>query len=244
MGVSAGASALITGANKGIGFEIARQLGQAGLQIIIGARNRERGAEAAHKLADEGIAARYLHIDLTDPASADQAAADIRSREGALKILVNNAGISDPRDGSPEHAELGAVRRVVETNFLGTLSVTQAMLPLLRKGSPARIINLSSGLGSMALNSDPDWEYARYKLIGYSASKAAVNMLTVQLAAALKDAGIRVNAADPGFTATNLNGYQGHQTIPQGAAEAVRLALSEEDGVTGGYFATYGRLPW
>ena len=119
MGVSAGASALITGANKGIGFEIARQLGQAGLQIIIGARNPERGAEAAHKLAAEGIAARYLHIDLTDPASADQAAADIRSREGALKILVNNAGISDPQDGSPEHAELGAVRRVVETNFLG-----------------------------------------------------------------------------------------------------------------------------
>ena len=96
----------------------------------------------------------------------------------------------------------------------------------------------------MTLNSDPDWEYARYKLIGYSASKAAVNMLTVQLAAALKDASIQVNAADPGFTATNLNGYQGHQTIPQGAAEAVRLALSEEDSVTGGYFATNGRLPW
>ena len=244
MGSSAGMSALITGANKGIGLEIARQLGQAGLRIIIAARDAERGAKAAQDLEDEGIAARHVHIDLTDPASAKQAAENIRGREGALKILVNNAGIVDPQDGSQEQAELDAVRRIFETNFFGTLAVTQAMLPLLKKASPARIVNLSSGLGSLTFNGDPDWEYAGYKLIGYSASKAAVNMLTVQLAAALKDAGIRVNAADPGFTATDLNGHRGQQTIPQGAAEAVRLALSEDDGETGGFFATDGRVPW
>ena len=241
---AAGLFALVTGANKGIGLEIARQLGQAGLRVIIGARDAERGKKAAQTLGNEGIGARYLHLDLTDPASVEQAAEDIRGREGALNILVNNAGISDPRDGSPAHAELDAVRRVFETNFLGTLSVTQAMLPLLRKASPARIINLSSGLGSLTLNGDPSWEYSAYKLIGYNASKAAVNMLTVQLAAELRESGIRVNAADPGFTATDLNGHQGRQTIPQGAAEAVRLALSDEDGETGGYFATDGRVPW
>lgn len=241
---SAGLCALVTGANKGIGLEIARQLGQAGLRIIIGARDAERGEKAARTLATEGIVARYLQLDLTDQASAQRAAADIGAREGSLNILVNNAGISDPRDASPAQASLDAVKRVFETNFLGTLSVTQAMLPLLQKARPARIINLSSGLGSLTLNADPSWEHSAYKLIGYNASKAAVNMLTVQLAAELRQSGVRVNAADPGFTATDLNGHRGRQTIPQGAAEAVRLALSDDNDETGGYFATGGRLPW
>lgn len=240
----AGKTALVTGANKGIGLEIARQLGKVGLSVIVAARDVERGTKAAQALQDEAIAARFLRIDLTDPASAEDAAADIRDREGALNILVNNAGITDPRDGSPGSAVLDAVRRILGTNFFGTLAVTQAMLPLLKKSVPARIVNLSSGLGSLTLHGDPDWEYAPYKLIGYAASKAAVNMLTVQLAAELRDTGIKVNSADPGFTATDLNGNRGRQTIPQGAAEAVRLALLDEDGPTGGFFATEGREPW
>ncbi|MBB4200797.1 short-chain dehydrogenase [Rhodoblastus sphagnicola] len=240
----AGKTALVTGANKGIGLEIARQLGKAGLNVIVAARDVERGAIATRVLQDEAITARFLRIDLTDPTSAAAAAADIRDREGALTILVNNAGITDPRDGPPSSASLDAVRRIVDTNFFGTLAVTQAMLPLLKTSAPARIVNLSSGLGSLALHGDPDWAYAPYKLIGYCASKAAVNMLTVQLAAELRDTGIKVNSADPGFTATDLNGHRGRQTIPEGAAEAVRLALLDDDGPTGGFFATEGREPW
>ncbi|VFU08465.1 SDR family NAD(P)-dependent oxidoreductase [Methylocella tundrae] len=240
----AGKTALVTGANKGIGLEIARQLGKAGLNVIVAARDVERGTTAVRVLRDEAITARFVRIDLTDPASAQAAAADIGDREGALTILVNNAGITDPRDGAPSSADLDAVRRIFDTNFFGTLAVTQAMLPLLKKSAPARIVNLSSGLGSLSLHGDPDWEYAPYKLIGYAASKAAVNMLTVQLAAELRDTGLKVNSADPGFTATDLNGHRGRQTIPEGAAEAVRLALLDDDGPTGGFFATAGREPW
>ncbi|WJV65262.1 SDR family oxidoreductase [Pectobacteriaceae bacterium CE70] len=239
-----GKTALVTGANKGIGLEIARQLGKAGLHIIVAARDRARGMKATQVLQDEAIVARFLCIDLTDPVSAEDAAADIHNREGQLNILVNNAGITDLRDGSPGSANLDAVRRIVDTNFFGTLAVTQAMLPLLKKSIPARIVNVSSGLGSLALHSDPNWEYAPYRLIGYGAAKAAVNMLTVQLAAELRDTGIKVNAADPGFTATDLNGYRGHQTIPQGAAEAIRLALLDDDGPTGAFFSAEGREPW
>ncbi|WP_315707632.1 SDR family oxidoreductase [Brenneria uluponensis] len=239
-----GKTALVTGANKGIGLEIARQLGKAGLHIIVAARDRARGMKATQVLQDEAIVARFLRIDLTDPVSAEDAAADIHNREGQLNILVNNAGITDPQDGSPGSANLDAVRRIVDTNFFGTLAVTQAMLPLLKKSIPARIVNVSSGLGSLTLYSDPNWEYAPYRLIGYGAAKAAVNMLTVQLAAELRDAGIKVNAADPGFTATDLNGYRGHQTIPQGAAEAIRLALLDDDGPTGAFFSAEGREPW
>lgn len=240
----AGRTALVTGANKGIGFEIARQLGKAGLSVIVGARDGERGTKAVQRLQGEGIVARFLCIDLTDPVSAETAAADIRDRDGRLDILVNNAGITDPRDGMPSSASLDAVRRIFDTNFFGTLAVTQAMLPLLKQSTSARVVNLSSGLGSLTRHGDPDWEYAAYKLIGYGASKAAVNMLTVQLAAELGQAGIKVNSADPGFTGTDLNGHRGRQTIPQGAAKAISLALLDDDGPTGAFFNSEGREPW
>jgi NAD(P)-dependent dehydrogenase (short-subunit alcohol dehydrogenase family) len=159
-------------------------------------------------------------------------------------VLVNNAGINDPADGAPGTVDLSAVRRVMETNFFGTLSVTQAMLPLLRKSSAARIVNVSSGLGSLQWNADPNWEYAPVKLLGYNASKAAINMLTIQLAYELRGTTIKVNASNPGYTATDLNGHQGHQTVAEGAAETVRLALLSEDGPTGGFFETSGPNPW
>jgi len=141
-------------------------------------------------------------------------------------------------------SSIDAVRGVFDTNFFGSLAITQAMLPLLRKSAAGRVVNLSSGLGSLTRNSDPAWEFAPYKFLGYNASKAALNMLTVQLAAELKDSGIKVNSADPGFTATDLNGHRGTQTISEGATEAIRLALLPDDGPTGTFSDRKGEVPW
>ena len=236
--------ALVTGANKGIGLEIARQLAQAGHRVLLGARAPERGTAAAAGLAEEGLDVRFVPLDLADPASIDAAASWIEAEVGRLDVLVNNAGIAVPGDALPGSASLEAVRRTFDTNFFGTLAVTQAMLPLLRKSAAGRIVNVSSGLGSLTLNADPTWDFAAVKPIGYNASKAAMNMMTVQLAAELQDAGIKVNSADPGFTATDLNDHRGHQTAPEGAAAAVRLALLPDDGPTGGFFSAERAEPW
>jgi NAD(P)-dependent dehydrogenase (short-subunit alcohol dehydrogenase family) len=211
---------------------------------LLGARNKVAGEEAAAKLRGEGISAHFIAIDVADHASVAAAAAAITTDFGRLDTLVNNAGINDPADGSPATASLGAVERVFRTNFLGGVAVTQAMLPLLRKAPSARIVNVSSGLGSLTQNSDPAHPSAATKLVGYSASKAALNMLTVQLAYELRDTAIKVNSADPGFTATDLNGHRGHQTIPEGAAETVRLALLPDAGPTGTYSDSKGIVPW
>ncbi len=236
--------ALITGANKGIGFEAARQIGRTGAIVLLGTRNKAAGETAAAMLAGEGLTAAYLAVDVTDRASIVAAAARIEAEFGRLDILVNNAGINDPADGPPSASGLDAVERVFRTNFLGALAVTQAMLPLLRRVGSARIVNVSSGLGSLAQNGDPNYPSATVKLIGYSAAKAALNMLTVQLAYELRDTAIKVNSADPGYTATDLNGHRGHQTIPEGAAEAIRLALLPDDGPTGSFSNSGGRVPW
>jgi NAD(P)-dependent dehydrogenase (short-subunit alcohol dehydrogenase family) len=236
--------ALVTGANKGIGFEIARQLGQAGLRVLAGARNPVLGEAAAEKLRGEGCDARAVHIDLTDPLTISAAAADIAAREGRLDILVNNAGIVSPGDGAPGAASLDAVRLTFETNFFGTLAVTQAMLPLLRRSASGRIVNVSSGLGSLTQCGDPASAFHAVRFMGYGASKAALNMLTVQLTAELTGTGIRVNSADPGYTATDLNGHRGHQTIPEGAASSIHLALLPDDGPSGGFFSADQTLPW
>jgi NAD(P)-dependent dehydrogenase (short-subunit alcohol dehydrogenase family) len=236
--------ALITGANKGLGLEIARQIGKKNHTILLGARDVALGKSAAAALTAEGIAVRFIHIDLNEPATIQDAAATINADYDHLDVLVNNAGIADRADGPPSKTGIDAARRIFDTNFFGTLMVTQAMLPLLRKSRSARIVNLSSGLGSLAHNSDPAWEFAHVKFVGYNASKAALNMLTVQLAAELKDTGIKVNSADPGFTATDLNSHRGYQTIPEGAAAAARLALLPDDGATGGFFSAARAEPW
>ncbi|NYE30376.1 NAD(P)-dependent dehydrogenase (short-subunit alcohol dehydrogenase family) [Rhodanobacter sp. K2T2] len=236
--------ALITGANKGIGLEVARQLGKAGHHILLGARDEARGRAAEKALRDEGIAVRFVAIDLADSASLAAAAADIEAHEGRIDILVNNAGIAVQGDGLPGTTDLDVVRRTFETNFFGNVAVTQALLPLVKKSRAGRIVNVSSGLGSIALNADPNWDYAAVKLIGYNGSKAALNMFTVLLAAELKDSGIKVNAVNPGYTATDLNGNSGHQSIEEGAAETVRMAQIPDDGPTGGFTSTEGVEPW
>jgi NAD(P)-dependent dehydrogenase (short-subunit alcohol dehydrogenase family) len=236
--------ALVTGANKGIGLEVARQIGRSGARVLVGARDPALGEAAAARLRGEGLDAAFVPLDLGDRESLRAAAAWIEAEHGCLDILVNNAGISDPGDGPPSKASLDAVRRVFETNYFGSLAVTQAMLPLVRKSAAGRIVNVSSGLGSITRNGEPGWTFAQVKRAGYNASKAALNMMTVQLAAELRDTGIKVNSADPGFTATDLNGHRGTQTIPEGAATAVRLALLPDDGPTGGFFNNAGPEAW
>jgi NAD(P)-dependent dehydrogenase (short-subunit alcohol dehydrogenase family) len=236
--------ALVTGANKGIGLEVARGLGKAGLIVLVSARGAGLGHAATTALRAESVDARYIELDVVRPATIEAAAIKIGAEFQRLDVLVNNAGINDPGDGPPGTADLNSVRRVMETNFFGTLAVTQAMLPLLRESAAARIVNVSSGLGSLNWNADPNWEYAQVKLLGYNASKAAINMLTVQLAYELRGTTIKVNASNPGYTATDLNGHRGHQTVAQGAAETVRLALLPPDGPTGGFFETSGSDPW
>jgi len=236
--------ALVTGANKGIGRAIACQLAKTGMTVLLGARNAAAGEEAAAQLRKENLDVQFLQLDLVQPATIEAAAASIASRFERLDVLVNNAAIVDPADGPPGTADLNSVKRILDTNFHGTLAVTQAMLPLLRKAEQARIVNLSSGLGSLEMNSDTKWGFADFKLIGYCASKAALNMLTVQLAYELRDTGIKVNAVSPGYVDTDMNQHRGTLTVEEGAAEPVQLALLPADGPTGGFFGEGGRYPW
>jgi NAD(P)-dependent dehydrogenase (short-subunit alcohol dehydrogenase family) len=236
--------ALVTGANKGIGFEIARQLGRRGMTVYVAARDRDRGSAAAGKLQSERLAAHFIELDVLREETMRQAAATLEAAHGRLDVLVNNAGIADREDGLPSQANLDAVRRTLLTNFVGPAAVAQAMLPLLRRSPSGRIVNVSSELGSLALNGDSEWEHASAKFLGYSASKAALNMLTVQLAFELKDTSIKVNSAGPGYTATDLNANRGRQTVEEGAAEAIRLALLPADGPTGGFLSSSGPVAW
>ncbi|WP_158813018.1 SDR family oxidoreductase [Methylocapsa sp. S129] len=236
--------ALVTGANKGIGLEIARQLAQAGVFVIIGARDAERGKAAVKDLSSQGLDASFVHLDLLDEASIAAAAATISEEHGRLDILVNNAGIVDWDDGVPSRASLQAVRRVVETNFFGALAVTQAMLPLLRKSTAARIVNLSSALASLAGNGDPTSSYYSAQLIGYNASKAALNMLTVQLSEELRGTPHIVNSVSPGYVKTDLTGGNGFLTPEQGAKTPVKFALLGDDVVSGRSVYADGEIAW
>lgn len=236
--------ALITGANKGIGFEVARQIAKAGWTVLAGARNETLGQEAAGKLKAEGLDVEYIHIDLDAHDTATKAADTIRGKFGKLDLLINNAAIADlAGDGPPSKVKLDAVERTMRTNYLGTVAVTQALLPLLEAATPSQVINVSSELGSVSLHNDPNWQYAPVKFLAYCASKAALNMHTVQLAWEYRDKGIAVNSVNPGYTATDLNNNQGVQTVEQGSAEIVRVALLEPH-VTGKYLETGHEIPW
>jgi NAD(P)-dependent dehydrogenase (short-subunit alcohol dehydrogenase family) len=236
--------ALVTGANKGIGFEVARQLAGSGCTVLLGARNRALGEEAAAALKQEGRDVRYLAIDLDDLATIATSAQNIEKDFGRLDILVNNAGIAAQGDGLPSSVSLDVIERDFRVNFLGSVAITQAMLPLLHKAPSASIVNVSSGLGSLTKSGDPAWTHVAAKFLGYAASKAALNMLTVQLAYELRGTSIKVNSVDPGYTATDLNQHRGTQSIPEGSAEAIRLALLPDDGPTGTFSNAQGIVPW
>jgi NAD(P)-dependent dehydrogenase (short-subunit alcohol dehydrogenase family) len=239
-----GKIALITGANKGIGYELARQLGEEGVTVLVAARNAKLGNAATAKLRAEGADAHFIELDVTKPQTIAKAAQTIRTQYGRLDILVNNAAIVDKADGPPSTADPGAVRRVLDVNFFGVLAVTQAMLPLVRNSAAGRIVMLSSGLGSLTWNADPKWPFAAVKPLGYNGSKAIVNMMTVQLAWELRDTAIKVNTVNPGYTATDMNGNKGTQTLAEGAAEALRQALAPDDAPTGLFVQTGGVVPW
>ena len=231
---------LITGANKGLGFETARRLLAAGHTVYVGARDAERGRSAAERLG-----ARFVQLDVTDDASV-QAAAKTVEADGGLDVLINNAGI-EPRaedNGVPGAAELtaDALRTVFETNVFGVVRVTHAFLPLLQRSAAPVVVNVSSGLASLSLLADPASPTHFYPGVAYPASKTAVNVITVQYAKAFPQ--MRVNSVEPGFTATDLNGRTGTQTVEEGAEIIVRMAQVGPDGPTGGYFRAEGPLPW
>lgn len=235
--------ALITGANKGIGFEVARQIAKAGWTVLAPARNAELGRQAAAKLQAEGLDVQFVHIDLDAHETAVAAAETIRNQFGKLDLLINNAGITSKADGPPSKVDIQAVETVMRTNYVGAIAVTQAMLPLLQHAGKAQIINVSSELGSISQQTDPNWKYAPVKVLAYCASKAALNMFTVHLAYEFRDGSIAVNSINPGYTATDLNGNSGPQTIEEGSAEIVRVALLDSP-VTGKFLETAGEIPW
>jgi NAD(P)-dependent dehydrogenase (short-subunit alcohol dehydrogenase family) len=234
-------TAVVTGANKGLGRHIAGQLAAAGVTVYVGSRDPERGRAAVAEIGDR---ARLLTLDVTDGASVTAAARQV----GALDILVNNAGVGDDPRPAPE-ADVDSFRRVYETNVFGVVAVTNAFVPALRRSPRGRIVNISSGTGSLARSASPDPRFAfgAGDAAAYRSSKAALNALTVFYAQALADAGVKVNALAPGLRATDLNPLAAASggDPAEGAAGAVRLALLPDDGPTGGFFSWDGTpVPW
>lgn len=237
--------ALITGANKGIGFETARQLGQKGITVLVGARDEAKARQAAEKLGKEGIDAHGIVIDVNDSASIRKAAAQIERDHGRLDILVNNAGVMlDDMKKKPSEQSLEVWRKTFETNLFGLIATTQAMLPLLRKSEAGRIVNLSSILGSIHYHATPGSPIYDNKVAAYNVSKSAVNAFTVQLAYELKDTPMKVNAAHPGWVKTEMGGEDAQMEIPDGAKTSVALATLGADGPNGAYMHMGETLPW
>lgn len=250
-----GRIALVTGANQGVGLQVAKELVANGHTVLLGSRSLERGETAAKEIGPGAIA---LQLDVTDRASIAAAAERIRAEFGRLDLLVNNAAISNTRKQQlslslqdyanislASNASLDEMRAVWETNVFGVLAVYQAMLPLLRKSPNARIVNVSSGVGSLTINADPTFPYHKFFGPIYPASKTALNAITLAMMIELESTGIKVNLVSPGFTKTNLNGYEGLESVEDGSREVVRVALLGPDGPTG----TFTRwendtIPW
>ncbi len=234
-------TALVTGANKGIGLETVRQLAGLGWTVWLGARAAELGRKAAETVRREGGDVRPVMLDVTDDASVAAAVRIIEDAGTGLDVLVNNAGIGGPRT-APSGTVPQDFLAVYGVNLLGPVRVTHAFLPLLRRSPHARIVNVSSGMGSFGVTTDPDrLEHALVGLV-YPSSKAALNMVTTMYAKELPE--LRINAADPGYTATDLNDHRGTQTVEEGAAATVRAATVAPDGPTGAFFGREGFVPW
>jgi len=237
-----GKTVLITGANKGIGFETARHMGRSGYRIWLGSRDVARGEAAAAKLS--GIDVRVLPVDVTRDESVQAAAARIKTEDGKLDVLINNAGILGKDPSAPSAQSVDDIRSIYETNVFGAVRVTQAFLPLLKAAGRANIVMVSSGLGSLGWLADPNNQYYRINVLGYNSSKSALNAVTLSLAKELQAAGIKVNAVDPGYTATEFNGYRGPRTVEQAADGIAWAASLDAGGPTGGFFFDRVAVPW
>lgn len=241
---------LITGANRSIGFETARQLLQQGYYVYLGCRNRQNGQQAVEQLRSEGLLqTEPIEIDVDNGGSIKAARQLIGKKINSLDVLINNAGISG---GSPQHgfdAEINVFKQVFDTNFFGVIEVTQAFIDLLKQSPEPRIVNVTSGLGSLTLQNDPAWKHYHVKPASYVASKAALNAYTIVMAYNLRDTAFKINAVDPGYTATDFNGHSGPGTIPDAAARVVKAAIFDANGPTGQFFSDdnvpeTGISPW
>jgi NAD(P)-dependent dehydrogenase (short-subunit alcohol dehydrogenase family) len=245
--------ALVTGANQGVGLQVAKELVAHGITVLVGSRDFSRGKAAAREL---GPGATAFQLDVTDQASIAAAAERIRNEFGRIDLLVNNAAISNTRKGNlsldeykkislASNASLDEIRAVWETNVFGVLAVYQAMLPLLRRSDDARIVNVSSGVGSLTTNADPSFHYRAFYSPIYPASKAALNAVTLAMMIELESTGIKVNLVSPGFTKTNLNGYEGTESVEEGSREVVRVALLGPSGPSGTFTRwENATIPW
>lgn len=240
--------ALVTGANKGIGFETVRQLAQQGITVLLAARDEGRGTEAAKQLQGENLDVHFIKFDVNNADDHSNAARFIADKFGRLDILINNAGVILETEAwgantaptvTPE-----ILRKTFDTNFFNVVALTQRLLPLIRKSAAGRIVNLSSSLGSLALHTDPQSPIYTTKPLAYDASKTALNQFSVHLAAALKDTKIKVNSADPGWVKTDMGSQAAPLEVEEGAKTSVWLATLPDDGPTGGYFHQGEPLPW
>jgi NAD(P)-dependent dehydrogenase (short-subunit alcohol dehydrogenase family) len=238
--------ALITGANKGLGYEMARQLAQTGITVLLAARDEAKGESAAEKLKAEGFDVRFLKLDVTNKKDRENAAAYLEKNFGKLDILINNAGISaDGLAGTNVSATTeDSLHKTFDTNFFAPIALTQALLPLLKKSDAGRIVNMSSILGSQTLHADPNSPIYDFKSLSYDASKAALNSFTIHLAHELKGTKIKVNSAHPGWVKTDMGTDAAPMEIPEGGKTGVALALLGDDGPSGGFFHLGKPLPW
>jgi NAD(P)-dependent dehydrogenase (short-subunit alcohol dehydrogenase family) len=242
--------ALITGANRSIGFETARQLLQSGYYVYLGSRDLAKGQQAVAQLHAEGLTqVEPIQLEVTDSASIQAAREAVGRKATGLDVLINNAGISGSFPQTATATDAAVFKQVYDTNVFGAVQTTLAFLDLLRQSTAPRIVNVTSGLGSVALNADPAWGYYHVKPVAYNSSKAALNMYTIALAYELRDTPFKVNAVDPGYTATDFNGHSGPGSVPDAAARIVKYALIDAHGPTGQFFSEEtnpetGEIPW
>lgn len=235
---------LITGANRGMGFELAKELGLKGQHVLVGSRRFDDGAQAVASLEKLGITAEVLVIDVANSESIKQAAASVASQHGYLDILINNAGIALDNYEKPSMLAVETIRKDFDVNFFGLIEVTQAMLPLLKKSNAAKILNISSAVGSLTKASDPTTSIYQHSAVGYQASKTAVNMFTVDLANELSGSSVTVNAVNPGWVATTFAGGGGDKSAAEGVARTVELATSADNTINGTFSDMDGIVPW
>lgn len=241
---------LITGANKSIGFETARQLLQQGYYVYLGCRDMQKGGQAVSQLHAEGLnQVEPIEIDVDNLASIKAARQVLGEKTNVLDVLINNAGIIGSMQQTPLETDISIFKQVFETNFFGVIEVTQAFIDLLKQAPEPRIVNVTSGLGSLTLQNDPAWKYYQVKAACYVPSKAALNAYTIVLAHNLRDSAFKVNAVDPGYTATDFNNHSGSGTVQDAASRVVKAAVLEQDGPTGQFFSDdnapdTGISPW